>query len=63
MKNYNSKENKWTDIKSNEILGRAKHCQHLFSKGKSVKELAEKYKLSESRIRQYLKQQIWILRK
>ncbi len=59
MKNYNSKENKWTDIKSKKILGRAKHCQYLQSKGKSVKELAEMYKLSESRIRQYLKQQIW----
>ena len=55
MKNYNSKENKYTDIKSEEILGRAKHCQYLHSKGKSVKELAEKYELSESRIRQYLK--------
>ena len=56
MKNYNSKDNKWTDIKSDEILERAKHCQYLHSKGKSVKELAKKYELSESRIRQYLKQ-------
>ena len=55
MKNYNSKENKYTNIKSEEILSRAKNCQYLHSKGKSVKELAEKYELSESRIRQYLK--------
>ena len=50
MKNYNSKENKYKDIKSIEILGRAKHCQYLQIKGKSVKEIAEMYKLSESRI-------------
>ena len=56
MKNYNSKENKYKDIKSIDILERAKHCQYLHNKGKSVKEIAEMYKLSESRIRQYLKQ-------
>jgi DNA-binding NarL/FixJ family response regulator len=55
MKNYNSKENKYTDIKSSDILERAKHCQHLYSGGMSVKRIAEKYNLSESRIRQYLK--------
>ena len=55
MKNYNSKENKYTDIKSSNILERAKHCQHLYSGGMSVKGIAEKYNLSESRIRQYLK--------
>ena len=55
MKNYNSKDNRWTKIKSDEILGRAKNCQDLHSKGKSVKELAKHYELSESRIRQYLK--------
>tara|TARA_R110002050_G_scaffold276801_1_gene422186 strand:- start:328 stop:498 length:171 start_codon:yes stop_codon:yes gene_type:complete len=55
MKNYNSKENKYTNIKGSNILERAKHCQHLHSKGMSVKEIAEKYDLSESRIRQYLK--------
>ena len=55
MKNYNSKENKYTNIKSLSILERAKHCQHLYSKGMSVKDIAKKYDLSESRIRQYLK--------
>ena len=55
MKNYNSKENKYTDIKSSNILERAKHCQHLYGGGMSVKRIAEKYNLSESRIRQYLK--------
>ena len=55
MKNYNSKENKYTDIKSINILKRAKYCQRLYNKGYSVKDIAEKYNLSESRIRQYLK--------
>tara|TARA_A100001201_G_scaffold12384_1_gene15924 strand:+ start:378 stop:548 length:171 start_codon:yes stop_codon:yes gene_type:complete len=55
MKNYNSKENKYTNIKSLDILERAKHCQHLYNKGISVKDIAKKYNLSESRIRQYLK--------
>ena len=55
MKNYNSKENKYTNIKSFDILERAKHCQYLHSKGMSVKDIAEKFNLSESRIRQYLK--------
>ena len=55
MKNYNSKENKYTNIKSLDILERAKYCQHLHSKGMSIKDIAEKFNLSESRIRQYLK--------
>ena len=55
MKNYNSKENKYTNIKSLDILERAKHCQHLYNEGMSVKDIAKKYDLSESRIRQYLK--------
>ena len=55
MKNYNSKENKYTNIKSLNILKRAKYCQRLYNKGYSVKDIAEKYNLSESRIRQYLK--------
>ena len=55
MKNYNSKENKYTDIKSLDILERAKHCQYLHIKGMSIKEIADKYNLSKSRIRQYLK--------
>jgi DNA-binding NarL/FixJ family response regulator len=55
MKNYNSKENKYTNIKGSDILERAKYCQHLHSKGMSVKDIAEKFNLSESRIRQYLK--------
>ena len=37
MKNYNSKENKYTDIKSLNILKRAKYCQRLYNKGYSVK--------------------------
>ena len=40
MKNYNSKENKYTNIKSLSILERAKHCQHLHSEGMSVKDIA-----------------------
>ena len=55
MKNYNSKENKYTDIKSLNILKRAKYCQRLYNKGYSVKDIAGKYNISESRIRQYLK--------
>ena len=51
----NLKENKYTNIKSLSILERAKHCQHLYSEGMSVKDIAKKYNLSESRIRQYLK--------
>ena len=42
-------------LKSLNILKRAKYCQRLYNKGYSVKDIAEKYNLSESRIRQYLK--------
>jgi DNA-binding transcriptional regulator LsrR (DeoR family) len=57
MKNYNSKENKYTDIQSEDIRKRANECQNHYQEGITVKELAVKFKLSESRIRQYLKKQ------
>lgn len=57
MKNYNSKENKYTDIQSVDIRKRAKECQNHHRDGMTVKELAVKFKLSQSRIRQYLKKQ------
>lgn len=57
MKNYNSKENKYTDIQSEDIRKRAKECQNHHREGITVKELATRFNLSESRIRQYLKKQ------
>lgn len=52
MKNYNSKENKYTDIQSEDIRKRTKECQNHHREGITVKELAapvlnlevEKYK-------------------
>lgn len=57
MKNYNSKTNTYTDIQSINIRKRAMECQNLYRKGITVKELAARFNLSESRIRQYLKKQ------
>jgi Mor family transcriptional regulator len=55
MKNWNSKDKKYYDIKGDEVRDRAKEVAKLYSLGKSIKELASKYELSESRIREYLK--------
>ena len=55
MKNWNSKDKKYYDIKGNKVRNRAKEVVKLYSLGESVKELATKYELSESRIREYLK--------
>lgn len=57
MKNYNSKTNKYTDIQNIGVRKRAKECQNLYREGTPVKELAARFNLSESRIRQYLKKQ------
>jgi Mor family transcriptional regulator len=55
MKNWNSKDNTYTDIKSTLIKDRATKINKLYNEGVSVKDLAVKYELSESRIREYLK--------
>ena len=55
MKNWNSKDKKYYEIESKLIRNRAKEVQKLHSTGNSVKEIAVKYELSESRIREYLK--------
>ena len=55
MKNWNSKDKKYYDIESKLIRNRAKEVKRLHSEGESVKEIAVRYELSESRIREYLK--------
>jgi transposase len=55
MKNWNSKENVYTEIKSSSIKERAKKVNELHDKGMSVKDISVKFGLSESRIREYLK--------
>tara|TARA_R110000772_G_scaffold156021_1_gene267092 strand:+ start:101 stop:316 length:216 start_codon:yes stop_codon:yes gene_type:complete len=56
MKNWDSKDKKYYDIESKLIRNRAKEVSRLHESGTSVKDLAAKYELSESRIREYLKQ-------
>ena len=55
MKNWNSKDSKYTDIKSTLVKDRATKINKLYSKGMSVKDISSKYELSQSRIREYLK--------
>ena len=58
--NWDSKDKKYYEIESKLIRNRAKEVNRLYESGTSVKDLAVKYELSESRIREYLtKQQIW----
>ena len=56
MKNWDSKDKKYYDIESKLIRNRAKEVSRLHELGTSVKDLAVKFELSESRIREYLKQ-------
>ena len=56
--NWDSKDKKYYEIESKLIRNRAKEVNRLYELGTSVKDLAIKYKLSESRIREYLKKQI-----
>jgi DNA-binding NarL/FixJ family response regulator len=55
MKNWNSKDSKYTNIKSTSVKDRATEVNKLHDKGVSVKDIADRYDLSESRIREYLK--------
>ena len=54
-KNWNSPKGTWSDIKSDEILKKADLAKKLKSGGMSVADIAEKLKLSKSRIYEYLK--------
>jgi len=56
MKNWDSKDKKYYEIESKLIRNRAKEVNKLHESGTSVKDLAVKFELSESRIREYLKQ-------
>tara|TARA_R110000772_G_scaffold243542_1_gene356444 strand:+ start:57 stop:227 length:171 start_codon:yes stop_codon:yes gene_type:complete len=55
--NWDSKDKKYYEIESKLIRNRAKEVNRLHELGASVKDLALKYELSESRIREYLKKQ------
>ena len=55
--NWDSKDKKYYEIESKLIRNRAKEVNRLYKAGASVKDLAIKYELSESRIREYLKKQ------
>jgi|13_taG_2_1085334.scaffolds.fasta_scaffold00645_26 transposase len=53
--NYNSITKKYTKIKNINIVLRAFYAKLLYKLGVSVKEIAFRFELSESRIYQYLK--------
>jgi len=55
--NWDSKDKKYYEIESKLIRNRVKEVNRLHESGTSVKDLAIKYQLSESRIREYLKKQ------
>ena len=55
MKNWNSKTSSYTDIAKISIRNKAKKAQRLHAEGNSVKEISEKWGMSESRIREYLR--------
>jgi hypothetical protein len=55
MKNWNSKTSNYTDIKKISTRNKANKAQKLHAEGKSVKEISEKWGMSESRIREYLR--------
>tara|TARA_B110000908_G_C10265063_1_gene462998 strand:+ start:327 stop:560 length:234 start_codon:yes stop_codon:yes gene_type:complete len=55
MKNWNSKTSNYTDIAKISIRNKAKKAQRLHAEGNSVKEISEKWGMSESRIREYLR--------
>tara|TARA_R110002153_G_scaffold148406_2_gene299643 strand:- start:345 stop:539 length:195 start_codon:yes stop_codon:yes gene_type:complete len=56
--NRNSHQNEWTPIQDLDVRKRAELASILhFKEGYSVKEIAERFNLSESRIREYFKQE------
>lgn len=55
MKNWNSKKKEYTDIIKKDTREKAQLAQFLKLQGMSVKDIAEKLELSESRIKEYLK--------
>jgi DNA-binding NarL/FixJ family response regulator len=55
MKNWNSKKKEYTDIIKMDTREKAQLAQFLKLQGMSVKDIAEKLELSESRIKEYLK--------
>lgn len=56
--NRNSYQNEWTPIQDLDVRKRAELASILhFKEGYSVKEIAERFNLSESRIREYFKQE------
>jgi len=55
MKNWNSKKKEYTDIIKMDTREKAKLAQFLKLQGMSVKDIAEKLELSESRIKEYLR--------
>jgi hypothetical protein len=56
MKNWNSKKGEWTDIIKKDTREKAMLAQFLKLQGMSVKMIANKLSLSESRINEYLKE-------
>jgi transposase len=55
--NRNSYKNEWTPIQDLDIRKKAELASILhFKEGYSVKEIADRFNLSESRIREYFKQ-------
>jgi len=55
MKNWNSKKKEYTDIIKMDTREKAQLAQFLKLQGMSIKDIAEKLELSESRIKEYLK--------
>jgi predicted transcriptional regulator len=55
MKNWNSKKKEYTDVIKLDTREKANLANFLRFQGMEVKEIAKKLKLSESRIREYLK--------
>ena len=55
MKNWNSKKKEYTDIIKMDTREKAQLAQFLKLQGMSVKDIAEKLELSESRIKEYLR--------
>ncbi len=56
MKNWNSKKGEWTDIIKKDTREKAMLAQFLKLQGMSLKMIANKLSLSESRINEYLKE-------
>lgn len=54
-RNWNSKTKEWTELVKSETKEKAKKAQQLKASGKSVEAIANMMGLSESRIREYLR--------